>query len=62
MIYMDSVGDDKQKINSGDKLPMNTSPLAITDFKEWISEDRIFKDTMSGGRFLKKWCISGGES
>src|ERR687886_639253 len=43
-------------------VTMNTSPLAITDFKEWISEDMIFKDTMSGGRFLKKWCISGGES
>ena len=43
-------------------VTLNTSPLAITDFKEWISEDRIFKDTMSAGRFLKKWCISGGES
>jgi beta-phosphoglucomutase len=39
-------------------VTLNTSPLAITDFKEWISEDRIFKDTVSAGRFLKSWCAS----
>jgi beta-phosphoglucomutase len=35
-------------------VTLNTSPLAIHDFKELISEDRIFKDTISAGRFLKK--------
>jgi beta-phosphoglucomutase-like phosphatase (HAD superfamily) len=39
-------------------VTLNTSPLAITDFKEWISEDRIFKDTVSAGRFLKSWCAN----
>ena len=43
-------------------VTLNTSPLAIDDFKDLISEDRIFKDTISAGRFLKKWCISGNES
>jgi beta-phosphoglucomutase len=43
-------------------VTLNTSPLAIDDFKVLISEDRIFKDTISAGRFLKKWCISGNES
>jgi hypothetical protein len=33
--------------------------LAIDDFKESISEDRIFKDTISARRYLKKWCIIG---
>ncbi|MFL6321367.1 MAG: HAD family hydrolase [Nitrososphaeraceae archaeon] len=28
-------------------VTLNTSPLAIDDFKELISEDRIFKDTIS---------------
>jgi beta-phosphoglucomutase-like phosphatase (HAD superfamily) len=40
-------------------VTLNTSPLAIDDFKDLISEDRIFKDAISAGRFLKKWCISG---
>jgi beta-phosphoglucomutase-like phosphatase (HAD superfamily) len=43
-------------------VTLNTSPLAIEDFKELISEDRIFKDTISARRYLKKWCINGGES
>ena len=43
-------------------VTLNTSPLALDDFKDLISEDRIFKDTKSAGRFLKKWCISGNES
>src|SRR5918911_4197130 len=43
-------------------VTLNTSPLAIDDFKDLISKDRIFKDTKSAGRFLKKWCISGDES
>jgi HAD superfamily hydrolase (TIGR01509 family) len=43
-------------------VTLNTSPLALEDFKDLISEDRIFKDTKSAGRFLKKWCISGNES
>jgi HAD superfamily hydrolase (TIGR01509 family) len=37
-------------------VTLNTSPLAIDDFKDLISEDRIFKDTKSAGRFLKRWC------
>jgi beta-phosphoglucomutase len=41
-------------------VTLNTSPLAIDDFKELISEHKIFKDTKSAGRFLKKWCIGGG--
>jgi len=43
-------------------VTLNTSPLAIDDFKELISEDRIFKDTLSARRYLKKSCISGDES
>jgi beta-phosphoglucomutase len=43
-------------------VTLNTSPLDIDDFKELISEDRIFKDTISARRYLKKWCIRGGES
>jgi len=35
-------------------VTLNTSPLALDDFKDLISEDRIFKDTKSAGRFLKK--------
>jgi HAD superfamily hydrolase (TIGR01509 family) len=42
-------------------VTLNTSPLAIDDFKELISEDRIFKDIISARRYLKKWCISGDE-
>src|ERR687886_1715359 len=40
-------------------VTLNTSPLAIDDFKELISKDRIFKDTISARRYLKKSCISG---
>jgi len=43
-------------------VTLNTSPLAIDDFKDLISEDRIFKDTISARIFLKKWCIGGSES
>ena len=43
-------------------VTLNTSPLATGDFKDLISEDRIFIDTKSAVRFLKKWCISGHES
>jgi beta-phosphoglucomutase len=43
-------------------VTLNTSPLAIDDFKELISEDRIFKGTISARRYLKKWCINGNES
>ena len=43
-------------------VTLNTSPLVLDNFKDLISEDRIFKDTKSAGRFLKKWCISGNES
>ena len=43
-------------------VTLNTSPLAIDDFKELISEDRIFKDTLSARRYLKKWCISGNKN
>ena len=43
-------------------VTLNTSPLAIDDFKELISKDRIFKDTISARRYLKKSCISGDES
>ena len=43
-------------------VTLNTSPLALDDFIDLIPEDRIFKDTKSAGRFLKKWCISGNES
>jgi hypothetical protein len=32
---------------------LNTSPLAISDFKGLISEERIFKNTSSAGNFLK---------
>ena len=39
-------------------VTLNTSPLAIDDFKDLISEDRIFKDTVSAGGFLRNWCIS----
>ena len=39
-------------------VTLNTSPLAIADFKELISEDKIFKDTASASRFLRNWCIS----
>jgi HAD superfamily hydrolase (TIGR01509 family) len=43
-------------------VTLNTSPLAIDDFKDLISEDRIFKRTISARRYLKKWCINGNES
>ena len=38
-------------------VTLNTSPLSMDDFKTLISEDRIFKDTISAGGFLRKCCI-----
>ena len=43
-------------------VTLNTSPLMIADFEGLISEDRIFKDTISSGKFLKNWCGGGGIS
>lgn len=43
-------------------VTLNTSPLMIADFEGLISEDRIFKDTISAGKFLKNWCGGGGIS
>ena len=38
-------------------VTLNTSPLTLSDFKDLISsEDRIFKDTKSASKFLRKWC------
>ena len=34
-------------------VTLNTSPLDIDDFKELISEDRIFKDTISAGKMVQ---------
>jgi beta-phosphoglucomutase-like phosphatase (HAD superfamily) len=34
-------------------VTFNASPLAISDFKGLISEERIFKNTSSAGNFLK---------
>jgi beta-phosphoglucomutase len=39
-------------------VTLNTSPLAISDFKGLISEQRIFKNTSSAGKLLKDWCQS----
>jgi beta-phosphoglucomutase len=39
-------------------VTLNTSPLAISDFKGLISEEGIFKNTSSAGKFLKDWCHS----
>lgn len=37
-------------------VTLNTSPLAISDFNGLVSEDRVFRDTMSAGNFLDNWC------
>ena len=37
-------------------VTLNRSPLAISDFKGLIPEDRVFKDTNSSGSFLSNWC------
>jgi beta-phosphoglucomutase len=37
-------------------VTLNTSLLKISDFKDIISEDRIFKDTKTAGKFLRNWC------
>ena len=39
-------------------VTLNTSPLALSDFKGLISEERVFKDTSSAGNFLNNWCHS----
>ena len=39
-------------------VTLNTSPLAISDFKGSISEERIFKNTSSAVKFLNDWCHS----
>lgn len=39
-------------------VTLNTSPLAISDFKGLTSQERIFKSTNSAGKFLKDWCHS----
>jgi beta-phosphoglucomutase-like phosphatase (HAD superfamily) len=41
-------------------VTLNTSPLTISDFKDLISssKDRIFKDSKSASKFLRKWCNS----
>jgi len=36
-------------------VALNTSPLAIADFKGLINRNRIFKNTRSAGEFLKRW-------
>jgi beta-phosphoglucomutase-like phosphatase (HAD superfamily) len=35
-------------------VTLNTSPLTLADFEGLIFKDRIFKDTISAGKFLKK--------
>ena len=35
---------------------LNNSPLNIQDFGSVISEDRIFKETISAARFIESWC------
>ena len=37
-------------------VTLNRSPLAISDFKGLIPEDRVLKDTNSSGSFLSNWC------
>ena len=39
-------------------VTLNTSPLAISDFKGLISEDHIFTDTSLARNFLSDWCHS----
>lgn len=42
-------------------VTLNTSPLAISDFKGLISEDHIFTDTSSARDFLSDWCHSSSK-
>ncbi|HET7285549.1 MAG TPA: HAD family phosphatase [Nitrososphaeraceae archaeon] len=42
-------------------VTLNTSPLAIYDFKGLISEDHVFTDTSSAGNFLSDWCNSSSK-
>ena len=37
-------------------VTLNRSPLAISDFKGLIPEERVFRDTNSSGSFLRNWC------
>ncbi len=39
-------------------VTLNNSKLKISDFKDLIDENRIFKDTKSASTFLKNWCYS----
>ena len=39
-------------------VTLNTSPLALSDFKGLVSEERMFKDTSSAGNFLNNCCHS----
>jgi len=39
-------------------VTLNNSKLKISDFKDLIDENRIFKDTKSASSFLKNWCYS----
>jgi beta-phosphoglucomutase len=43
-------------------VTLNTSPLAILDFNGLISENLVFRDTMSAGNFLHNWCHRVSES
>jgi beta-phosphoglucomutase len=42
-------------------VTLNTSPLAISDFKGLISEDHVFTDISSAGNFLSDWCHSSSK-
>ena len=37
-------------------LVLNNTPLDIQDFRSIIDDDRIFKETISASRFIKRWC------
>jgi HAD superfamily hydrolase (TIGR01509 family) len=39
-------------------VTLNNSMLKVSDFKDLIDENRIFKDTKSASSFLKNWCYS----
>ena len=39
-------------------VTLNNSKLKISDFKDLIDENRIFKDTKSASSFLKNWCYT----
>ena len=39
-------------------VTLNNSKLKISDFKDLIDENRIFKDTKSASSFLNNWCYT----